>query len=51
MSDKHGQRRTRTVEEIRRNDRAHRDGSGTTAAIAMGGAAVVLVIGLLWWLT
>ncbi len=48
MNDKQAQR---TSEEIRHHNRTHRDGSGVTAAFALGGAGVVVVLGLLWWLT
>ncbi|MDN5795466.1 MAG: hypothetical protein L0H79_06900 [Intrasporangium sp.] len=50
MSEEQGQRTPRTPEQIQRNNRAHRDGSGIPAAIVLGGAVVVVVIGLLWWL-
>lgn len=51
MSQEPRQRTPRTPEEIRGHNRAHRDGSGITAAIALGGAVVVMALGLLWWLT
>lgn len=51
MSEEQGQRTPRTPEEIQRNNRAHQDGSGIPAVIVLGGAVVVIVLGLLWWLT
>ncbi len=51
MSEEQGQRTPRTTEEIQQNNHAHQDGSGISAAMAMGGAAIVVVLGLLWWFT